>query len=356
MSAPGRIFLLKGTDQIMAPETQTANQPTPALLFDTINAHQRTEAIKAAIELNLFTAIAAGNSSAKDIARACGASERGTRTLCDYLVIIGFLTKHDNSYGLTSDSAMFLDQKSPAYMGTVIEFLLSPMITDNFKDLAAVVRKGGSISEEGTIAPDHPVWVKFARAMAPMMALPSQLLAPMVDPKASEKLKVLDIAAGHGLYGIAFAKRNPQAEVTAVDWSNVLGVAKENAQAAGVSDRYHTKEGSAFDVDYGTGYDLVLLTNFLHHFDPQTCETLLRKVHGALADGGRAVTLEFVPNPDRVSPPQAAAFSLMMLGGTPAGDAYTYAELETMFRNAGFAHSQWHELPPTIERVVISQK
>src|SRR6266481_759550 len=291
----------------MAPETQTATKATPALLFDTINAHQRTEAIKAAIELNLFTAIAAGNSSAKDLAKACDASPRGTRILCDYLVIIGFLTKQDNSYGLTPDSAMFLDQKSPAYMGTVIEFMLSPMLTDNFKDLTAVVRKGGSISEEGTIAPDHPVWVKFARAMAPMMALPSQLLAPIVDPNANQKLRILDIAAGHGLYGLAFAKRNPQAEITAVDWPNVLEVAKENAQAAGVAGRFETRPGSAFDVDYGKGYDIILLTNFLHHFDAPTCETLLGKVHGALADDGRAVTLEFVPNPDRVSPPQAAA-------------------------------------------------
>ena len=340
----------------MAPETQPVSQPTPALLFDTINAHQRTEAIKAAIELSLFTSIAAGNKSAEAIAKACDASQRGTRILCDYLVIIGFLTKQDDTYSLTPDSAMFLDQNSPAYMGTVIEFMLSPMLTDNFNDLAAVVKKGGSISEEGTIAPDHPVWVKFARAMAPMMALPAQLLAPLVDPNANESLKILDIAAGHGLYGLAFAKRNPNAEVTAVDWANVLEVAKENAQAAGVSDRYHTNAGSAFDVDYGNGYDLVLLTNFLHHFDPPTCEMLLRKVHNALADGGRAVTLEFIPNPDRVSPPQAAAFSLMMLGGTPGGDAYTFAELERMFSNAGFAHSEWRELPPTIQRVVISTK
>jgi hypothetical protein len=121
-------------------------------------------------------------------------------------------------------------------------------------------------------------------------------------------------------------------------------------------DRYHTRPGSAFDVDYGTGYDVVLLTNFLHHFDVPTCESLLRKVHASLAEGGRAVTLEFVPNEDRVSPPQAAAFSMMMLGSTPAGDAYTFAELETMFRNAGFARSEMHELPPTIQRVVISYK
>jgi ubiquinone/menaquinone biosynthesis C-methylase UbiE len=341
----------------MTPEQrQTTAPPSPALLFDTINAYQRTEGIKAAIELNLFSAIAAGSTSAKEIARACSASERGTRILCDYLVINGFLTKDGDRYGLTPDSAMFLDKRSPAYMGTVIEFMLSPMLTDNFKDLTAVVKKGGSISEEGTIAPEHPVWVKFARAMAPMMAMPAQLIAPLADPSANQKLRVLDIAAGHGLYGLAFAKRNPQAEITAVDWASVLEVAKENAQAAGVADRYHTRPGSAFDVDYGTGYDIVLLTNFLHHFDVPTCEALLRKVHNSLADGGRAVTLEFVPNPDRVSPPQAAAFSLMMLGGTPAGDAYTFTELETMFRNAGFSRSELHELPPTIQRVVVSHK
>jgi 2-polyprenyl-3-methyl-5-hydroxy-6-metoxy-1,4-benzoquinol methylase len=340
----------------MTPETQNKTQPTPALLFDTVNAYQRTGAIKAAIELGLFTAIAAGNSSAEKIAEACGASQRGMRILCDYLVIIGFLTKQEQNYSLTADSAMFLDQKSPAYMGTVIEFMLSPMLIDHFKDLTAVVKNGGSISEEATIAPDNPVWVKFARAMAPMMALPSHLMAAMVDPNATEPLKILDIAAGHGLFGLAFAKRNARADINAIDWLKVLEVAKENAEAAGVADRYHVRPGSAFEVDYGTGYDLVLLTNFLHHFDPQTCEIILRKVHGALAKGGRAVTLEFIPNPDRVSPPQAAAFSMQMLGGTPSGDAYTFAELETMFRNAGFAQSECHELPPTIQRVVISRK
>jgi 2-polyprenyl-3-methyl-5-hydroxy-6-metoxy-1,4-benzoquinol methylase len=340
----------------MTPEHKPTGQPTPALLFDTFNAYQRTEAIKSGIELGLFSAIADGKTAAKEIAQACDASERGTRILCDYLVIIGFLTKQNGKYGLTADSGVFLDRRSPAYMGSVIDFILSPTITDHFKQLTAAVKKGGSVSEEGTLEPEHPVWVKFARAVAPMMAMPAQLLAPIVDPGANQKLKILDIAAGHGLYGLAFAKRNPQAEVVAVDWRNVLEVAKENAQAAGVSARYQTRPGSAFDVDYGTGYDIILLTNFLHHFDPPTCETLLRKVRGALADGGRAVTLEFVPNPDRVSPPQAAAFSMMMLGSTPAGDAYTFAELETMFRNAGFARSEMHELPPSIERVVISHK
>src|SRR6266571_4705335 len=172
----------------MTPEPQPTAPPTPALLFDTLNAHQRTEAIKTGIELGLFTEIAQGKTTVAEIAKACDASERGTRILCDYLVIIGFLTKQNGTYGLTPDSAMFLDKRSPAYMGTVIDFMLSPMLTDNFKQLTAAVKKGGTPSDEDSVvAPDHPVWVKFARAMAPMMAMPSQLIAQLADPQANAR-------------------------------------------------------------------------------------------------------------------------------------------------------------------------
>ena len=332
-------------------------QPSPLLFFQTINAYQRTEALKAAIELDVFTAVGEGANRAADIASRCSASERGTRILCDYLTIMGFLNKDGSNYSLTPDSAIFLDKRSPAYLGGTLEFMLTDRLTDNFKNFAEVVRKGGSLDEEGgTVAPDNPIWVKFARGMAPMIAMPAEIMAKLVDPDANSKLRILDIAAGHGLFGIAFAKNNPQAEIVALDWPKVLEVAQENASKAGVSNRYSTIPGSAFDVDFGSGYDLVLLTNFLHHFDPPTCETLLRKVYGSLNDGGRAVTLEFVPNEDRISPPEAASFSVMMLGSTPSGDAYTFSELEKMFANTGFKRSELHPLPPSIQQVVISYK
>src|SRR6267143_5939812 len=333
--------------------TSAAQQPTPQLFFQTINAYQRTESLKAAIELEVFTAIGEGNATPSDIAKRCSTSERGMRILCDYLCIMGFLAKQDQRYSLTPDAAMFLDKRSPAYLGGTTEFLCSPILTDGTKNLAEAVRKGGTaMAGEGTIGPENPVWVKFAKAMGPMMAMPAQLIPKLVDPQANQKLKILDIAAGHGLFGIGFAKNNPQAEIVALDWAPVLAVAKENARQAGLSDRYSTIEGSAFDVDFGSGYDLVLLTNFLHHFDPPPCEMLLRKVHASLGEGGRAVTLVFVPNEDRISPPDAAAFSVMMLGTTPSGDAYTFFELQRMFANAGFARSEIHELPPTIQQVV----
>src|SRR5215211_7969809 len=97
--------------------TSAAQQPSPQLFFQTVNAHQRTEALKTGVELEVFTAIGEGNTTAAQIAKRCQASERGTRILCDFLTIIGMLTKQGNQYALTLDSATFLDKRSPAYLG-----------------------------------------------------------------------------------------------------------------------------------------------------------------------------------------------------------------------------------------------
>jgi ubiquinone/menaquinone biosynthesis C-methylase UbiE len=332
-------------------------QPSPLLLFETINAYHHTAVIKAAIELDLFSAIAEGNETPTSIAEARGVAQRGARILCDCLVVIGFLKKEEDRYRLTRDSALFLVRMSPAYLGGAIDFLLSPVLTEGFKDLAGAVRKGGTLMpEDGSVAPEHPVWVNFARAMAPMTIMPAQMIANLIGVEAAGPVKVLDIAAGHGIYGITLAQKNPNAEVTAVDWPKVLEVAKENALKAGVIDRFKTIEGSAFDAEFGSGYDLILLTNFLHHFDVATCEGLLKKVHAALADGGRVITLEFVPDEDRISPPNQAMFSVVMLASTPGGDAYTFSELSQMFRNAGFTRSEIQELPNSIQQIVISHR
>jgi Dimerisation domain/Methyltransferase domain len=337
--------------------TSQAPQPSPMLFFDTVNSYQRSEALKAAIELDLFTAVGSTDGTASDIAARCKAAERGVRILCDYLAMIGFLNKDGNRYSLTQDSATFLDRRSPAYLGSMVDFLLSDYITDGFKTLGEAVRKGGTaISEGGSLEPGHPMWETFARAMAPMMYPVSQVIAQIVDPAANSKLKILDIASSHGLFGLAFATRNLKAEIYAVDWANVLEVGKENAKKMGAADRYHTIPGSAFEVDFGTGYDVVLLTNFLHHFDPPTIEPFLKKVHAALAEGGVAATLEFVPNEDRVSPPGVAGFPLIMLAGTPSGDAYTFSEFDRMFKNAGFAKNEIHSLEPAIEQLIVSSK
>lgn len=331
--------------------------PAPDVIFENFSAFQRTEALKAAVSLDLFTAIGKGFRSVEDLANACQASTRGVRILCDFLVIQGLIWKRGGCYELTPESAAFLDRRSDSYMGRAVQFLTAPFLVQGFRELEGAVREGGTvIPEEGTLAPDHDLWVEFARSMAPVQARLAHLVAEIAGKRKRDFRKILDLAAGHGMFGIALAGRNPEAHVYAVDWPNVLEVAEENARKASLLDRYHLMPGSAFEVDYGTQYDVVLLANFLHHFDPATCEALLRKVHGALGEEGVALTLEFVPNEDRISPPRAAAFSLTMLATTPAGDAYTFSEYEQMFRNAGFSGSQLDSLEVGPQNLIVSFK
>ena len=333
----------------------TSTPPSPERIFTTANAYQQTAALRAAVDLEVFTTIGDGARTVPAIAAQCKASERGIRILCDYLTIMGFLTKTGSSYQLTPESTLFLSKRSPAYLGGTLEFLAAPEIVHHFDDLAATVRRGSITHEESTVSDENPVWENFARAMMPMMMPPAQGIAEILNVAAAGPIKVLDIAAGHGIFGIVIAQRNPQAEIVAVDWAGVLTVAAENAATMGVAARHRGLPGDAFKVDYGAGYDVALMTNFLHHFDAPTCTTLLKKVGAALKPGGRIAILEFVPNDDRVTPPGPASFAMQMLGGTPLGDAYTFAEFSAMLKAAGFATATCHPLPGP-ETVVVGTR
>jgi 2-polyprenyl-3-methyl-5-hydroxy-6-metoxy-1,4-benzoquinol methylase len=334
-----------------------STRPTPEHIFNTLNAHQQSAALKAAIELGVFTAIDQGKHTAGEIAAAITAAPRGVRILCDFLVIHGFLNKEQGQYKLTVESGLFLSQKSPAYMGTLASFLLSERHLENFSNLAEAVRRGGTADTRGDHRKaDEALWVSFAKSMAPITVPAANYIAHLLDATKGDPCRILDIAAGHGMYGITLAKSNPNAQVTALDWPAVLEVAKENAQKAGVSDRFSVRPGSAFETDLGEGYDFVLLTNIFHHFDQQTCVELVKRVHAALKPGGKAITLEFIPNEDRVSPPTAAAFSLIMLSGTDAGDAYTLAEYEKMFKEGLFRNTTLYPVPESPQQILISQK
>lgn len=326
-------------------------------VFDALTSYQRTAAMKAAIELDVFTAIGEGAATLPALAARVGASERGLRALCNRLVVDGFLSFDGARYGLSPAAEMFLDRRSPAYAGSTAAFVTSPHVVGGFDRLTEAVRRGGTaIPEQHSLAPEHPMWVEFARAMAPLARMTARLAANLLAASAAGPCRILDVAAGHGMYGITFLEENPRAEVVALDWANVVAVARENAVAAQVGDRFRTLPGSAFEVDWGSGFDLVLLPNFLHHFDEDGCREILRRSHRALAPGGRVVILEFVPNDDRVTPPEAAGFALTMLAGTPGGDAYTFAEYRAMLEATGFTDTTMHELVPSPNRAILSKR
>jgi len=326
--------------------------PDPGLILDALCAFQFTEALKGAIELDLFTHISAGAVTASAIAERINGSERGIRILCDYLTVRGFLSKEGDRYSCSPTAAVFLDKHKPSYIGSMANFLANDRLMSSFRNLGGSARKGGTVATS-TVSPNDPVWVEFARSMAPFIGMIAGVVAPVVATPGRTQ-KVLDVAAGHGLFGLRVAQANPAAEVYGTDWAAVLTVAVENATALGVADRYHTIPGSAFDVEVGTGYDLVLVPNFLHHFDKPTNVSLLTKLRRAMTPGGTIAVVEFVPNEDRVSPPIAAAFSLQMLGGTEHGEAYTFSDLDGMLADAGFSNRRAQPLVPTPQTLVTA--
>jgi 2-polyprenyl-3-methyl-5-hydroxy-6-metoxy-1,4-benzoquinol methylase len=346
--------------------------PSPVRFFDTVNAYQHSAAMKAAVEVGLFTAIAeaGGNDrshgiTAAEIARRCRIHPRGARILADYLAILGFLQKSGEGEGATyanaEDAALFLDRNSPAYCGGAVEFLASAHVRAHFDALTDRVRNGGApLSGDNSLAPNHDMWVRFARGMAGIAMGPAQMLAGItlqqLAPAPNKPLKVLDISASHGMYGLAFAQGHPQAHIVGQDWPVVLPVALEHAAKLGLADRYTTLPGSAFEVHFGSGYDVILLPNFLHHFDTATNVTLLKKCRDALRPGGLCVTLEFAPDDSRLQPPGTGTFALVMLASTPSGDAYTVTELTRMYEEAGLVNIHSAMLPIGMQRAILGAR
>jgi len=331
----------------------TVSEINPAPFIDAVLGFRDTAAMKAALALDLFSLLGEGVATPAALAARTGASERGLRILCDYLVVKGFVEKRDGRYGLSPSSAVFLDKRSPGYMGSIADFLASPeMVALFLDDPDAYVRQGGSLGL-ANMAADNPIWIKFAQAMVPLVIGSAEGLAAEVANWPNPPRKVLDIAAGHGFFGISVARVVPGAAIVALDWAAVLELAERNAAEAGVSDRFTTIAGSAFDVGWGSDYDLVLLPNFLHHFDHETCVLLLRKARASLAPGGRVIAVEFVPNGDRVSPPWPATFAMMMLATTQRGDAYTARDLDLMARDAGFSGASVRPMPPSPASLVL---
>lgn len=337
--------------------SESAPQATPEAFMDAVWAFTRSAAIKAAIETDVFSAIDDGADTAEAIAAKCGAAPRGVRILCDALTVMGFLGKQDGRYLLKGDSAVFLSRKSDRFLGDTVGFLMAPHMLAAFADLGNAVKHGGHVlTEKGNTETEAAAWVDFARSMGNLQRPVALQIAAQIDKKPQQEFEVLDVAAGHGVYGISIAERFPKAVVTGLDWAPVLAVARENATRAGVFGRYRTIGGDAFKVRLGGPYDVVLLPNFLHHFNAADCTKFLKRVHAVLKDDGVVITFEHLPDEDRAGPTMSVMFALVMLATTPEGDAYTLSEYRKMFADAGFAHTERRELKGPRGALLFSRK
>src|SRR5204863_8325287 len=126
----------------------------------------------------------------------------------------------------------------------VLNFMNGP-IKPFFERLTESVRRGGA-EGAGSVEPEFEGWTSFAEQMGAMMFPTAQAIAKILGTVSGN---VLDVAAGHGLFGIVLAQSNPGLRVTALDWPKVLDVARNNAARMGIAERYTTIAGDAFSVD-----------------------------------------------------------------------------------------------------------
>jgi 2-polyprenyl-3-methyl-5-hydroxy-6-metoxy-1,4-benzoquinol methylase len=294
-----------------------------------------------AIQCKVFDLLDAGPKTIDEMAKASGNSARGLRGILNALVGFQFLTKTpEGRYALTPESAAFLVSSKPGYLGKFAEFSGLKMI-HTWLPLPEVVRTGKpatSVNQQDAGADFFQELVEPIFAMSyPATQVAGQALGVA---NAKSPVKVLDIGAGSGVWGIGLAQQSPQVSVTAQDLPNVLNVTRQMAARFNLADRFKYVPGDFHTVDFGTGYNLVTIGHILHMESVDQNRQLLKKVAAALAPKGTVVISEFLVNQDRTGPPMGLIFAVNMLAHTDNGDTYSFEEISGWLKEAGLVNTR----------------
>jgi C-methyltransferase len=328
-------------------------------IFDMLLAYKTTAVLCAGIELGVFDAVAAGAVTAAEVAERQRLDPRGARLLLDALAALRLLDSDGLSYSLSAGTAASLVRGRPGYAGDMAKVMASKWEWNALSDLPAAVRKGGTVASENAETPGYAYWEDFAAYASAVAGPTASVLADALGSWAAQRdrLHVLDMACGHGLYGYSLAERQPHALVWSLDWPNVLPFARQRAELMGVGDRVSMIAGDMFDVPLGGPYDIVMLTNVLHHFSERRGTELLRRAAGALTDDGKIALVGFTVGGE--PPAQDAAahlFSILMLIWTSEGEVHSIEAYNRMLAGAGFADATIYAVPALPLRVMVADR
>ena len=323
----------------------TASTVTPERIMQFAWGYVPTMVLEAAIHHRVFDVLHDGPKTLKETAAATGASERGLRAIMNVLVGLNFLEKEGDRYKLTPESDAFLISTKPSFQGGLLRHTSTQLIP-RWLRLNEIVKTGGPGTGVNQENGGVDFFQNFVMDIFPMSYPSATTLAShLALEKRIKSVKVLDVAAGSGVWGIALAQSAENVSVTAVDWEGVLPVTQSSADRFGLLDRFSFLAGDLNTVGFGTGYDVATLGHILHSEGEVKSRRLLSKVFDALAHQGTIAIAEFLVNPDRTGPVGSLMFAANMLVNTDEGDTYSFEEISHWLKDAGFTDMRLLDVP-----------
>lgn len=325
--------------------TQTQGQVTPERITQFAFGFAPPLILEAALKHGVFDLLDSGPRTLGQVAEETGASARGLRAILNALVGLGLLNQEEGRYSLTPESSTFLVSGRPSFQGGLLKHT-SEQLLPAWMQLTEIVRTGKparNVNEEET---GGEFFREFVEDIFPMSYPAARALGEALGlAEARDTVRVLDLAAGSGVWGIALAQTSPRVQVTAVDWPEVLPVTRRVADRFGVADHFSWREGDLQRTEFGTGYHVATLGHIIHSEGERASRLLLHKVHDALAPGGTIAIAEMVPDPDRRGPAHALIFAVNMLVNTDEGDTYSFEEMSDWLKEAGFVEPRTLDAP-----------
>jgi ubiquinone/menaquinone biosynthesis C-methylase UbiE len=302
--------------------------------------------ISAAVNNKVFDSLESEAKTVEQLQKETGASARGLRAIMDALVGLELLKKDRQSrYSLTPESQTFLVSEKP---GTLAGFFGSilPVLTSRWLRLTDVVRDGRPAVAVNQEAEGTEFFSQLVETIIPMSYAGAQKLADHLKvAKAKEQVRVIDLAAGSGIWGIAVAQKSPRVQVKAVDWPGMIPTTKRITEKFGVRDRFDFIEGDLLEANFGSGYDVATLGHILHSEGEQRSRQLLKKTFRALKSGGTIAIAEWLVNDERTKPLPSLMFCVQMLVNTEKGDTFSFNEIKQWLEDAGFKKVRKLEAP-----------
>jgi len=311
--------------------------------------------IEAAVKHRLFDLLEVSPKTAAQLAKEAGIALRGVTAIGNALVGLRLLTRNRERYALTPESAVFLVSSKPAYHGAFFHHISTQLIP-NWLALDKIVRTGKPATSVNSKKHGAKFFADFVESIFPLSYGAAKTLGEHLGiPKAKKPVRVLDLAAGSGVWGIALAEQSPQVQISAVDWPPVLAVTERIARRHGVAQRLTKIPGDLSEVSFGKNHDVATLGHILHSEGRDRSRKLLKKTFAALAPGGTIAIMEFLVNHDRNDPLVGLLFAVNMLVNTEHGDTFSFEEISGWLREAGFAKPRL--LPvPAVSPLVLATK